>query len=259
MSQLIAVINQSTVVNNTDAALMTQAVASQVRLHATPTWNSWVQNVLFYPDPKQVPAGALPMYLLDNADQAGALGYHTEDPNGSIYGRIFCKTITDNGGSILTGNISVSGCLSHECLELIGDPLANGWSMAADGVTCWAQELCDYVEGDGYVIDVNGTSVMVSNFVLPEWFNPTPAKDITKFDWMGKLTAPFTMDAGGYGIYFSAGQAQQQMDATVPAKPEIHLVHGPKCPKWYLDMKAHPAARTMKRGADVSKARMIQV
>lgn len=250
---LIAVVNQSSVCTNEQAAIMTQAVAAQVRLHAAPAWNLRVDNVLFYPDVSQVPQSlwVYPMFLLDTSDQEGALGYHTEDEQGKIYGRVFCKTLLDHGAQVLGGPMSVASCLSHEALELSGDVYANGYSQGPNGLL-WAQELSDYVEGDGYEISVKGTNVTVSNFILPEWFSDTAHKG-AKFDWLGKLKQPFSMDDGGYGVYIEPGQSGQSTNGSMQAK----LVHGPKCPEWYLGMKAHPSSRISRRGADVSKARAI--
>ena len=45
------------------------------------------------------------------------------------------------------------------------------------------------------------TVVSVSNFLFPSWFNPEATLKLNApFDYLKKLTAPFTMDAGGYMI-----------------------------------------------------------
>ena len=36
-----------------------------------------------------LPAAAYPLVLFDDAEQAGALGYHAETPDGRPYGRVF--------------------------------------------------------------------------------------------------------------------------------------------------------------------------
>ena len=57
----------------------------------------------------------------------------------------------------------------------------------------YAIEICDPVEADSYTI----YGQEVSNFVTPWWFgNPLPAG--AKYDFLGKLLAPFSMTAGGY-------------------------------------------------------------
>ena len=53
---LIAILNQSTLVSDADAATMTQAVAAQVRLDAAPLWDRIPAAVVFYTDPAAVPA-----------------------------------------------------------------------------------------------------------------------------------------------------------------------------------------------------------
>ena len=135
----------------------------------------------------------------------------------------------------------------------MGDVFANGYSMGPNGIL-WAQELSDYVEGDGYAVGVHGSNVTVSNFVLPEWFS-----DVThsgaKLDWMGKIKETFTMDEGGYGVYIQPGQSGQATADQMGMKTQ--LVHGPKCPAWYLKMKDHPASRIVRRGATVGNAHAI--
>ena len=78
---LIAILNQLTLVTNADAATMTQAVASQVRLDAAPLWDRAPAAVVFYTDPSAVPAQAHGIALVDTIqDQPqGVLGFHTED------------------------------------------------------------------------------------------------------------------------------------------------------------------------------------
>src|SRR5690348_14351978 len=46
------------------------------------------------------------MHFLDDADQAGALGYHDVDPDGRPYARVFVGTILDSGGTLADGPFS---------------------------------------------------------------------------------------------------------------------------------------------------------
>ena len=55
---LIAILNQSKLVSDEDAASMTQAIAAQVRLDAAPLWDRAPAAVIFYTNPKDVPAAA---------------------------------------------------------------------------------------------------------------------------------------------------------------------------------------------------------
>lgn len=222
---LIAVINESTLVSNNDVDTMCKAIQTQLNLHVLPAWNMKAGSVKFYPDKTKVPGWAWVVSILDDANVAGALGYHAED-NDVIDAFIFCKPVLDSGGVVLYDsnnpqNVSVSSVLSHEVCEMVGDRFAGFWSdgpqiTAQDGYTYseYALELCDPVEGDSYsvLVNVNGTNVPVSlsNFVFPSWFNPeakTPQN--LPFDYLNKLTAPFTMTKGGYLIVRQSGNTTQ--------------------------------------------------
>lgn len=227
---LIAVINQSTMVTSADVNTMCEAIQIQLNLHVLPAYNLKAGTIKFYPDATKVPGYAWIMSVLDNSTQAGALGYHSED-NDKVDGFIFAQPVLSNAGVSLYDpsnpqNVSVASVLSHEVCEMVGDRYANGWS---DGPPItqgseYAQELCDPVESDSYAISVNGVKVSVSNFVFPSWFNPEAvAPTNLPFDYLGKLTAPFTMTKGGYMIVRQSGNASQ--------------VFGEEMPEWKREMK----------------------
>jgi len=231
---LIAIVNKSKRVTNDEVLLMTKACASQMRRHAAPAWDARVAPVIFYEDPRQVPDEACPIYFFDEADEADALGYHFEDPEGREYGKVFVGVILDNGGTKFEGPNSLSCVLSHEILELWGDPNCNKWGDAPDGKS-HAWELCDAVEGDAYPIKVGKKSVSVSNFLFPEWFDSNdPGSDsLRRFDQMSVLKKPFTIAKGGYTIYRTAGKE--------------HSLFGAKFPKFKRVAKAYVASRTSRR------------
>lgn len=221
---LIAVINQSTLVTNAQVDTMCKAIQIQMDLHVLPAWNQKSGTIRFYPDPSKVPGYAWVVSMLDNPTVAGALGYHAED-NDVVDAFIFAQPVLSNGGVILYDpnnpqNVSVSSVLSHEVCEMIGDRFAGFWSdgpsitVGGQPYTQYALELCDPVEADSYsvLVNVNGvfTPVSVSNFVFPSWFNPeaTVPKNLP-FDYLNKLTAPFTMTPNGYMIVAQQGNVTQ--------------------------------------------------
>jgi hypothetical protein len=106
----------------------------------------------------------------------------------------------------------VSAVLSHEVLEWWYDPACNDWSDR--GRSSVAKELCDPVEQDWYLID----GVAVSNYILPAWFNPLDK--VGPFDYLGKLTKPFSMTKGGYWIEMVDGGVRQ-----VFANAEVRRAH----------------------------------
>ena len=205
---LIAVINQSTLVSNDQVNTMCQAIQIQLDLHVLPAWNMKSATIKFYADKTTVPGYAWVVNMLDNSTQAGALGYHSLDNDG-VDAFIFAQPVLSNGGVVMVfdptnaGQYTVSATLSHEVCEMVGDRYANGFSVGTpiSAGNLYAQELCDPVENDSYGIMAGTTNVAVSNFVFPSWFNSeaVPSENMP-FDYLKKLSAPFTMDAGGYMI-----------------------------------------------------------
>lgn len=104
--------------------------------------------------------------------------------------------------------------LSHEALELVGDPESN---LLVQGphpktpdhkVFHWF-EMCDAVQNESYVID----SIRVSNFVLPLYFTSSGERggrnDFLGTTTRGKTLQSFGVNPGGYIGFFdpSAGKA----------------------------------------------------
>jgi hypothetical protein len=155
----------------------------------------WGYDVRLYATDSPAPTDWLFVYM-DNADEANALGYHDLTVKGQPISKVFINDILKSKQAV-----SVTAC--HELCEMVIDPLANLWSQAPDG-RLWAYEMCDAVEED--VFDVNG--VPMSNFVHPAYFEPFNHPTGTKFDHLGKLTAPFSMDSGGYSIVMEHGKVK---------------------------------------------------
>jgi len=223
----VAIQNHSTLLSDADGARITKALARQLSEHVQTTW-MLIPPALSYIGKATLPADASPLVLFDDADVADALGYHDETPEGLPYGRVFVKTILDNGGTILDGATAVSVTLSHELLEMVGDPTAAEWVDGPDGYD-YARELGDPVESDAYDID----GVSVSNFVLPAWFDPHAPRGL-RFDYLSKLGANFAMSSGGYMIRRTE-------------TGEVSQVFGSAFPEWKKTMKKHPASRTARR------------
>jgi hypothetical protein len=187
--------------------LIANAINTQFQKHVCPAWGATPWTCTYYSTEASVPATSYKEFLFDHADQANALGYHDQDPNGMPYGRVFVETILSNGGTETSGSNSVSVTASHEALEIFGDPQVGSWSQMPDG-RLTAEELCDAVENDSYQVSVHGAIlVSVSNFLLPQWFDTNPENQ--KFDFMGTLSAPFTMSPGGYLIVMKGGKVSQ--------------------------------------------------
>lgn len=220
---MLYVTNSSTLVSDDDVATMTRACAKQNRYHAAPVWDRQPTPIVFVPhtDARAVAApGAVVIAVLDDPDQANALGWHTEDAGDLEYGRVFARPVLDAGGDALTRTLSVASVLSHEALEWFVDRHCNLWADRGDG-TAVAVEVGDPVESDSYVIPVTprGGSqpvlVTVSNFVHPTWFDPAAAAT-AQFDHMNQCTRPFQLTAGGYVVTLTEGQTGQTYGADYP-------------------------------------------
>jgi hypothetical protein len=202
---------------------------------------------VYVPKGGTAPAGAFPLVIMDDPDQAGALGYHTEDPDGKVWGRVFVKPVLENGGSALTGALSVSSVLSHEVLETFVDRSVNYWADRMDGKTMVALEVADPVENDSYNVTVTNPAgvkvkVAVSNYVLDAWFDPQ-ADAKTKRDHMNTTPGPLQMSPNGYIVVldYTTGKVDQ-----VFGSKEAETMHNTKKP-------AHPASRTARRTAKYAK------
>src|ERR1700730_2942146 len=136
------------------------------------------------------------MYF-DDADTAGALGYHDLTHDGQPISKVFVKTTIKDGELV-----SVTAC--YELFEMAIDPIANLWAQAADG-TEYAYEMSDPVEEDTFEVD----GIEMSNFKHPPG---------TKFDHLGRLKNPFSMTKGGYVIVKKDGKVTQKFGSAAKEK-----------------------------------------
>jgi hypothetical protein len=222
----LAVVNESNLVKIADVRSAVTACASQIKLHLAPIWDMVPGSIVYYADKKLIPRDADLLVILNDPDQAGALGYHRETPDGKPYGRVFVRPVLDHGGTALTGSMSVSSSLSHEVCEWFVDRFLNLWADGPKGE--YPLEVCDPVEDDSYTI--NGVSV--SNFVTKRYFDHlAPAR--TQFDYLNKLSKPFTTTPGGY--------------LQVRKSSVVRQVFGNRYATWKKKLKDFPAARSHKR------------
>lgn len=208
MIKRIAIINKSKAVSNDNVNRMTFACNLQLSRDVAPAWGKMAIPVTFYTSESLVPAGSAKIFIFDNADNSGSLGYHGKTVDGLVFGKVFAKTIIDYGFQTLTSNtITVSSVLSHEVIEIFCNPYVSLW---ADGTPIlegsqYAFEVCDPVQADAYKVSIKLTKqspsviINVSNFIYPEYFN-TSSPVGTKLDQMGLIKKPFTITKNGYMI-----------------------------------------------------------
>ncbi|MBI3447427.1 MAG: hypothetical protein HY049_00700 [Acidobacteria bacterium] len=190
----IAVVNASTVV--TDAKLVQKVVAAlqtQVTRDFAPAWGIDA-DLRYVPKGSKPAAGEWWLVILDNSDQAGALGYHDVTKAGLPLGKVFARTDLDYGEQW-------SCTASHELLEMLADPSINltVFDETTAGGRLYAYEVCDACEAEPFGYKING--VLVSDFVYPAWFESF-RKTGTQFDHTKKISKPFKLVKGGYiGVY----------------------------------------------------------
>ena len=188
----VAVVNQSTAVPDTDVAAWTAALQIQVSRDFSPIWGVDAKLTAL-PHGQNPPAGSWCLGFFDNSDQADALGYHDITPDGLPLGKVFAKTTLDDGGV-------VSVTASHELLEMLGDPDINLIAELDDASGApskfYGYEVCDACEDDSFGYKIDG--ILVSDFVYPAYFESFRKPNSAQFDFGNRITAPFTLLAGGY-------------------------------------------------------------
>jgi hypothetical protein len=172
----IAIINESTVATDGEVAAAVGAIGVQIARDYAPAYGVGASLHFYAKGNKGLPAGMWWLAVLDNSDQANALGYHDLTSAGLPLGKVFAVADRQAGDSL-------SVTVSHEVLEMLGDPFINLTAQMGDG-KFYAFEMCDAVEADGLGYAIDG--VEVSDFVLPAYFQG--AITGAKFDFGGHLT-----------------------------------------------------------------------
>lgn len=223
----IYVLNKSTrvtdpVVRNWCEAVNTQLVAAAQAWGQAPARARLARTRLL------IPPSAWVVLVLDDADQADALGYHTVDRFGRVYGKVFVRTAERY-------NENPSVTFSHEILETWGDPHVDRDCDTGKGYRV-PVELCDAVEGDGYWVRVNGQQVRVSNYLYPAWFGKPNGNGSVFRDAMNTTPAPFELAEKGYTVRtFPDGKTDQVFGETANVE--------------YIQARRHVLARTVRRSS----------
>jgi hypothetical protein len=205
----------------TDEELQTaiRAINRQIAEDFTPYWSIAATLRLegrsaTQPDSAQAAdlRGDAVIYLWDKSDVDGALGYHFQNNRGIPFGFVFTSIAEELGEAW-------SVTLSHEALELIGDPETNLLVIgphpdpAQDREVFFWFEMCDAVEAESYEID----GIKVSNFLLPLYFTGTRDSDEpgARNDYLGRTSKgqtlrSFGINPGGYVGFFDPQTGQSE-------------------------------------------------
>lgn len=213
---VISVVNHTAGrVKDEDVQVTIRAINRQIAHDFEPYWSLSAELRLEGPVTKKPSKVALPelrgdavLYLWDAVDPDGALGYHEANARGIPFGFVFIDLTQE-----LEEPWSVT--LSHEALELIGDPEVNllvAGPHPADRrrqVFHW-YEMCDAVQDEHYSVD----GVDVSNFVLPLYFTrdaePGSRNDFLGRRPNGRALASFGINPGGYIGFFNPSNRKHE-------------------------------------------------
>lgn len=213
----ISVINASTVISDDEARPVVQALQKQVTNDFRAAWGVDAE-LTFVPTGNEPRPKTWWLSILDDSDQAGALGYHDLTPDGLPIGKVFAAT------DLKYGDIwSVTA--SHELLEMLGDPNINLTVLVQSSDTAgtlYAYEVSDACEADDYGYMVG--DIKVSDFVFPAWFENFRTTDSTQFDQGQYIHNPLELLPGGYiGAFdISSGSGWHQVTAEKKLARSIH-------------------------------------
>ncbi len=200
----ISIVNKSVTYSDEELRVLANALQIQVSRDFFPIWGT---NALIYYTPKGFNPSAdhWVVGIFDQSDASDALGYHDVTPTGMPLGKAFL-------GPTLAQGSQISITVSHEILEMLGDPDINLCAEVDDKQgrpsKFYAYEVCDAPEDDqfGYTIDTDGQSVLVSDFVTPAWFEGF--RTTGPFDFRKKISKPFELLPGGYIGFLDLGNLQ---------------------------------------------------
>lgn len=166
------------------------AAAQQRQLveQVAPSWGRFCGVRAATPDKPPLP-GEVQVRLLDRPTTDGAFGYHDRLPDGTPIAYVFVGLARE------TGELWTS-IASHEVLELLLNPGLSRCVQTSRGFE--AVEVCDAVEQDLVYID----GVALSNFLLPEAFEPPDSARSVKFDYMGLMKTWDEVRPGGYTQFY---------------------------------------------------------
>jgi len=204
----ISVINASTVLNDNEIRPVVNALQQQVTNDFRPAWGIDAE-LTFVPTGATPPTGTWWLTILDDSDQAGALGYHDLTPDGLPLGKVFAGTDMKYGSSWTV-------TASHELLEMLADPNINLTVFVQNANTTgtlYAYEVCDACEADNNGYNIG--NVLVSDFVYPSWFENFRTEGSTQFDQTNHIQSPLQLLTGGYiGVFnVSDGSGWTQITA----------------------------------------------
>jgi hypothetical protein len=255
---IISIVNHSNgQVTDEELQTVIRAINRQIHDDFAPYWSMSATLRLegrstTHPEKLQVPdmRGDAVIYLWNQADIPGALGYHFQNAQGIPYGFVFTEIAQQIGEPW-------SVTLSHEALELLADPETNLLVMGPHPVEerdvfHWF-EMCDAVQAETYSID----GVAVSNFLLPLYFTGTRDADEVgaRNDFLGRSSGGRTLTSFGINPGGYIGFFDPQLGGH-----DTYSIRGDSIALMRLEMKsqAGPARRAMRYSKFASRDKIRQ-
>jgi hypothetical protein len=182
--QPLALVSESKQVKLADLVPVAAALQTQFVRDFTPKWHR-PATITPFTKLTDVPLDAWPVIVRDDIPY-DAQGIHL-DKNGVP----FSLVLWDAGWSLTT---------SHECLEMLADPLGKRVKKGpsrkpGQGVVEYLVEVCDPSEAEQFAYDING--VTVSDFYFSTFFNAKDSATV-RYSFTGAITKPRTILDGGY-------------------------------------------------------------
>jgi len=185
----IALVADSKRISASDLSRVSAALQKQATRDLVQFW-AVKATVDAFPTLEDVPIGYWPIIMMDDINEPGAAGFHTEDSNGQPFALVTASDDLDVWS--LTA--------SHEMLEMLVDPSGNrlmaGDSPKTDqGRVQFLVEVCDPPEDARFAYTVNG--ILVSDFYSPHYFDPVAAQGV-RYSFTGAVQRPRDVLRGGY-------------------------------------------------------------
>lgn len=183
--QQIGLVSETSKLTFNELAKVSAALQKQATRDLGPIW-AIQATVDAFAALEDVPIDYWPIVVRDDIDFPGAAGIHLDKD-----GHPFALVQYSSGWSLTA---------SHECLEMLCDPLGNrvkaGDSpMPGQDRVEFLVEVCDPSEADAFSYTVNG--VIVSDFYAPNYFDPVFSTGV-RYSFTGAIKKPRTILKGGY-------------------------------------------------------------
>jgi hypothetical protein len=208
----IEVINATTVLKQSEVQKSVKAVRTQLKRDFSPIWGKSAELEVLAKATRPS-SKTWWIVLIDDSDQGNAVGYHELTSSGDPIGKVAVVTDTNL-------RRPWSNTLSHEIMEIIIDPyicLASYSATGKDKGRVYAMEICDPCQDPKYSYEIGG--VVVSDFLLPSWFEAGRALPRSRYDFRRHIDQPFEILPGGYVPVINPGPKLEWRQLLGPQTP----------------------------------------